>query len=113
MADGGWTVGAIRYLLVLAIAVIISGQILMVIERGKSLTVRLRDLGLGGDGITLLGVALLIAGAAGALLGDLLGSASFGAGSGALLAACTWTAAVVLAHRQPEPPAQHRGPSTD
>lgn len=105
--------GDIRSLVVLAIAVIVSAQILMVMERRNSIGVRLRDLGVGGDGISLLGIASLIGGASGALLGDLLGSPSLGATSGLLLAICTWATAVVCAHLQPEPPARHRNPSSD
>lgn len=85
----------------------------MVMERGKSIAVRLRDLGLGGDGMALLGVALLIAGASGALLGHLLGSTALGLGIGMLLAVCAWAAAAAWSHRQPQPPPRHRDPERD
>ena len=99
-------------MLVLAVAVAISAQILLLMARGRPLDKRLRDLGAGGgDAFGLLLIALLTLGAAGAFIGSLLHAPGPGAATGLALALLTWTTAAIQAHRRPQPPARHQ--STD
>jgi nitrate reductase gamma subunit len=65
----------------LVVAVMISGQIVLLMGGRRPLDKRLRDLGTGGDAFALLWAAVLTLGA---------------------------TAAVIWAYRRPQPPARHQ-----
>ena len=97
-------------LLLLVVATIVSGQLLMMMDRHQVLGEATQEPGVGGDALTLLGVGMLLGGALGAVVGSLsampVGGAA-GAGTGSVI----WTAAVIWAHRRPQPPAQHRDES--
>ncbi|NIK56934.1 hypothetical protein [Kribbella shirazensis] len=102
--------GIAPFVLLLVVALVLSAQVLLLMERRRPLDKRLRDLGTGGDGCALLLAALLTLGATGAAIGSLLGSAGTGAAAGLALASLTWTTAVIHAHRRPQPPARHQSP---
>jgi hypothetical protein len=87
--------------LVLLVAVVVSAQVLMLMESDRSVRQRLRDLSWGGDASSVLLAAALICGALGLLLGSLWGSAGIGAGTGLLLSVVAWAAAVGWAHQRP------------
>ena len=92
----------------LVVAVAISAQIVLLLGRRRPLDKRLRDLGAGGDAFGLLWAAVLTMGAAGAVIGSLLDVPGSGAAVGVVLALLTWIAAVIWAHRRPQPPARHQ-----
>lgn len=96
------------FVLVLVVAVVVSAQVLMLMEPRRAFDVRLRDLGRGGDAFALLLAGLLTSGAVGATVGSLAGSPGGGAATGLVLAFLTWTAAAIWAHRRPQPPSRHR-----
>jgi hypothetical protein len=102
-------VSTVRYLLVLAVALVISAQVLMLMERGRPLDKRLRDLSWGGDASSLLLVAMLTVGASATVIGSLLGRPAIGGATGLVLALVIWTAAVVWAHRQSQLGPRHGG----
>ena len=52
--------GAVAYLLLVVLAVLVSAQLLILMDRGIPLRKRLRDLGTGGDAASLLVVVLLM-----------------------------------------------------
>jgi hypothetical protein len=96
-------------LAVLVVASVISAQVMMLMERGRSMRQRLRDLSGGGDASSLLLVAALMSGAVGAVVGSLGGGALVGGGVGIIVAMLGWTVAVAWAHRGPQSP-RHRAP---
>jgi hypothetical protein len=100
----------VRCLAFLLVASLISAQVVMLMERRRSLCERLRDLSWGGDASGLLLVAALMAGGVGAVVGSLLGGALIGAGVGSIVALLVWAAAVAWAHRGPQTPPRHRQP---
>src|SRR5438874_9849284 len=87
-------VGTVPFVLGLVVAVVISGQVLLPMERHRSIGKRLRDLGKGGDAFALLLAALLTFGAPAAVIGSLAGSPGRGGTAGLVLAFLTWTVAV-------------------
>ncbi|WP_328321179.1 hypothetical protein OHA70_23730 [Kribbella sp. NBC_00382] len=89
----------LHYALVLLLAVVLSAQVLMLMESNRSLRQRLCDLSWGGDASSVLLAAALICGALGLLLGSLWWRAGLGAGAGLLLSVAGWAAAVGWAHR--------------
>ncbi len=101
-------VGTVPFVLGLLVALVISGQVLMLLERHRSIDKRLRDLGWGGDAFALLLVGMLTMGSAGAVVGSLFSAPGGGGAAGLVLALLTWTAAVIWAHRQPRSPARHQ-----
>lgn len=100
----------VRCLAFLLVASLISAQVGVLMERGRSMRKRLRDLSWGGDASSLLLVAALMTSAVGAVLGSLFDGALLGAGVGALLALLVWAVAVAWAHREPDTPPRHRQP---
>jgi hypothetical protein len=88
---------------------LISAQVLMLMERGRSMRRRLRDLSWGGDAASLLLVAALMTGAVGAVVGSFRDGAVIGGAAGMIVALLGWAVAVAWAHRQPESP-RHRMP---
>jgi hypothetical protein len=103
-------VTTVRSVLVLIVAVVISGQVLMLMERGRSVRKRLRDLSLGGDASALLLVGALLCGALGMLLGSLWDRAVVGVVAGLVVDLMSWVAAVVWAHREEQQSPGHRQP---
>jgi len=103
-------VGVLPYALGLLIALVLSAQLLLLMERDRPLAKRLRDLSTGGDAFSILFAAFLTLGTLGALLGSLLHAPAPGAATGLTLALLTWITAVVQAHRRPQPPARHSAP---
>lgn len=101
-------VRTVPYLLALAVAIVISAQLLLTMRPRRPLTKRLRDLGTTGDAFGLLIAAALPLTTAGATLGSLADSPATGATIGLLAALATWTTAVIHAHRRPQPPPRHR-----
>ncbi len=99
--------GPVAFVVVLVIALIISAQLAMMLDRDRTLRQRLRDLGTGGDAFSLLWIAMLLLGATGALIGSLVTHPGPGASIGLGLALTTWITAVVLAHRRPPGPGRH------
>jgi hypothetical protein len=99
--------GPPAFAIVLVIALIISAQLAMMLDRGRTVSQRLRDFGIGGDAFGLLYIAMLLLGATGALIGSLLAHPGPGAATGLALAVLSWLAAVVLAHRNPPGPGRH------
>ncbi|WP_432943427.1 hypothetical protein ACQPXM_00100 [Kribbella sp. CA-253562] len=99
--------GPPAFVIVLVIALIISAQLSMMLDRSRTLSQRLRDLGGSGDAFGLHYIAMLMLGATGALFGSLLSHPGPGAATGLALALLTWLAAVVLAHRNPPGPGKH------
>lgn len=99
--------GPPAFAIVLVIALIISAQLAVMLDRGRTLSQRLRDLGTGGDAFGLLYIAMLVLGPTGTLLGSLLAHPGPGAAAGLALAVLTWLAAVVLAHRHRPGPGRH------
>ncbi|RZT20127.1 hypothetical protein EV649_3269 [Kribbella sp. VKM Ac-2569] len=100
--------GTVPLVLGLVVAVVISAQIVLLMGGRRPLDKRLRDLGTGGDAFALLWAAVLTMGAVGAVIGSLLDVPGAGGAVGVVLALLTWTAAVVWAHRRPQPPARHQ-----
>ncbi|MEV0289218.1 MULTISPECIES: hypothetical protein [unclassified Kribbella] len=98
----------IRCLAFLLVASVISVQVVILMERGRPMRKRLRDLGWGGDASSLLLVAALMTSAVGAVLGSLFDGALLGAGVGGLVALLVWAVAVAWAHREPQAPPRHR-----
>jgi hypothetical protein len=96
-------------LAVLVVASVISAQVMMLMERGRSMRQRLRDLSGGGDASSLLLVAALMTGGVGAVVGSFGDGALAGGGAGVVVAVLGWTVAVAWAHRRPESP-RHRAP---
>jgi hypothetical protein len=96
------------YLILLALAAIVSAQLLMMTDRHKSLDKRLRNLNEGGDSFALLGVGCLLGGALGAVVGSLFGDAGAGGAAGLAAGFLGWAVAVAWAHMRPQPPARHR-----
>ncbi len=92
----------------LVVAVVISAQIVLLTGGRRPLDKRLRDLGAGGDAFGLLWAAVLTMGAVGAVIGSLLDGAGAGGAVGVVLALLAWIAAVIWAHRRPQPPARHQ-----
>jgi hypothetical protein len=88
------------HLLLLALAVLIAAQCLLLMEPRRPIDMRLRDLSTGGDAPLLLIAAALVSGATGALIGDLLGASGVGAAVGALAALATWLLAIAWANRK-------------
>jgi hypothetical protein len=107
MIGGVVTVRCLAFMLV---ASLISAQVVMLMERGRSMRKRLRDLSWGGDASSLLLVAALMTGAVGAVVGSFRDGALFGAGVGAAVALLVWAVAVAWAHREPQTPPRHRQP---
>jgi hypothetical protein len=101
-------VGTVPFILGLVVALVISGQLLMLMERHRPIDKRLRDLGWGGDAFALLLVGMLTMGAAGAVVGSLFSAPGGGGLVGLVLALLLWSAVVIWAHRQPQPPARHQ-----
>jgi hypothetical protein len=99
--------GPAAYAVVLLIALLISAQLTMLLDRGRTFPQRLRNLGLTGDAFGLLWIGLLVLGATGALIGSLLNHPGPGASIGSGLALAAWLTAVVLAHRNPPGPGKH------
>ncbi|MEU4604889.1 hypothetical protein AB0F43_18060 [Kribbella sp. NPDC023972] len=95
---------------VLVVASVISAQVLMLMERGRSMRKRLRDLSWGGDASSILLVAALMTGSVGAVVGSLRNGAMVGGGAGMIIALLGWAAAVAWAHQQPQSPPRHRAP---
>jgi hypothetical protein len=93
------------YAVALVIALIISAQTAMLMDRDHTLSQKLRAL--GPDAFGLLLIAALALGSAGALIGNLLAHPGPGGATGLTLAFVTWIAAVVLAHRNPPGPGKH------
>lgn len=100
--------GTVPFILGLVVALVVSGQLLMLMDRHRSIVMRLRDLGWGGDAFGLLLVGVLTVGAAGAVVGSLFSAPGGGAAAGLVLALLIWTAALIWAHRQPQSPARHQ-----
>ncbi|MGZ0151370.1 hypothetical protein ACXJJ3_30250 [Kribbella sp. WER1] len=100
--------GTVPYLLALAVAIVVSAQLLLTMRPRRPLTKRLQDLGTPGDAFGLLIAAALPLTTAGATLGSLANAPTIGATIGLLIALAAWTAAVVHAHRRPQPPPRHR-----
>ncbi|MEV6272970.1 hypothetical protein AB0L64_37780 [Kribbella sp. NPDC051936] len=75
------------------IALVLSAQILLLMERDRPLAKRLRDLSTGGDALSILFAAFLTLGTLGALLGSLLHAPAPGAATGLTLALLTWITA--------------------
>jgi hypothetical protein len=97
--------GPPAFAVALVIALIISAQMAMLMDRDHTLAQKLRAL--GSDAFGLLLIAALTLGSAGALIGSLLAHPGRGAATGLTLAVLTWLAAVVLAHRSPPGPGEH------
>ncbi|WP_460666590.1 hypothetical protein [Kribbella swartbergensis] len=97
-------------MLVLIIAVVMSGQVLTLMERGRSVRKRLRDLSWGGDASSMLLVGALLCGALGMLLGSLWDRAAVGSVAGLVVALLSWVAAVVWAHQEKPQSPRHRQP---
>jgi hypothetical protein len=95
-------------LILLALAAIVSAQLLMMMDRHKSWDKRFRNLNEGGDSFSLLGAGCLLGGALGAVVGSLFGAAGAGGAAGLGAGFLSWTVAVAWAHRRPQPPARHR-----
>lgn len=91
--------GPAAFVVVLVIALIISAQLTMMLDRHRTLVQRLQDLGWGGDAFGLLWIALLLSAATGALIGSLTNHPGPGAVIGLVIAIAGWVVAVVLAHR--------------
>ncbi|GAA1580906.1 hypothetical protein GCM10009804_41880 [Kribbella hippodromi] len=91
----------VPFVLGLLVALVISAQILMLMQRRRPAAKRLRDLGTGGDAYALLFAGMLTATATGAVAGSLLDAPGSGAAAGLVLAVLTWTAAVLWTHRRP------------
>ncbi|MGW6280327.1 hypothetical protein [Kribbella sp. NPDC055071] len=112
--DAGGMIGGVimvRCLAFVLVASLISAQVVMLMERGRSMRERLGDVSWGGDASSLLLVAALMTGAVGAVVGSLRGGALIGAGVGIVVALLAWAAAVAWAHRQqPQVPPRHRLP---
>lgn len=100
-------VGTIPCVLLLVVALVISTQIMMLMERHRAIDRRLRDLGMGGDAFSLLAIGMLTMGSAGAVVGSIVKAAGVGGAVGLALSLAVWTGAVLWAHRQPQPPARH------
>jgi uncharacterized membrane protein YsdA (DUF1294 family) len=100
--------GTVAALILLALAVIISAQLLMMMDRRKPLAARLRNLNEGGDSSGLLFIGLLLGGALGAVIGSLFNHASTAAAAGAGVGLLSWLFGLIWAHRRPQPPARHR-----
>ncbi|WP_427889281.1 hypothetical protein ACQHIV_38610 [Kribbella sp. GL6] len=98
----------VPYLLALAVAIIVSAQLLLTTHPRRPLTKRLRDLGTTGDSFGLLLATALPLTTAGATVGSLFNSPTTGATIALLLALAAWTTAVIHAHRRPQPPPRHR-----
>jgi hypothetical protein len=96
------------YLILLALAAIVSAQTLIMMARRKSLEKRLRNLNEGGDSFALLGVGILFGGALGAVVGSMFGKAGVGGAAGFAAGFLSWIVAVAWAHMGRQPPAQHR-----
>ena len=78
--------GTVGYLLLLALAILVAAQCLMLMERHRPVNTRLRDLGYGGDA-GLLAMAMTLVGAAiGALIGHAMGTPGVGGALGASVA---------------------------
>jgi hypothetical protein len=88
--------------------IVISAQILMLMERHRPIDKRLRDLGKGGDAYSLLFVGMLTIGSIGAVVGSLFSGPGGGGAGGLVLALLTWTVAVTWAHRRRQRPARHQ-----
>ena len=102
--------GAIAYLLLVVLAVLVSAQLLILMDRGVPVRKRLRDLGYGGDATFLLVVALLIGSALGAFIGYFLNAVGTGATVGLVSGGVVWLAAAAWAHTRPrQTPGTHRG----
>ncbi len=97
-----------KYVLLVVIATLVSAQLLVLSSRRKPLATRLRDLSEDGDTATIGGVAFLMCGSVGALIGHLLASPGTGAAAGTAVALVGTTIAVIWAHRRPQPPPRHR-----
>jgi hypothetical protein len=95
-------------LILLALAAMISTQLLMMTDRDVPFAARLRDLNEFGDSVNLLAAACLLAAALGAVAGSLFDHPGIGAVAGLAVAILTWTSAVIWAHKRPQPPARHR-----
>lgn len=100
--------GTLPALILLALAVIVSAQLLMMMGRRKPLATRLRSLDEGGDSSSLLIIGLLLGGALGAVIGSLFNNTGTGAAAGLGAGLLTWLLALVWAHKRPQPPARHR-----
>ncbi|WBQ06780.1 hypothetical protein [Kribbella sp. CA-293567] len=100
--------GSVPFVLLLMIAIVISAQIFMLTDRHRPIDQRLRDLGTGGAAFSLLFVGMLTMGSTGALVGSLFSAPGGGGAGGLVLALLSWTVAVILAHRRPQPPARHQ-----
>ena len=100
--------GTVPFVLLLVVALVISAQILMLMERHRPIDKRLRDLGKGGDAYALLFVGMLTIGSIGAVVGSLFSAPGGGGAGGLVLALLTWTVAVMWAHRRPQRPARHQ-----
>jgi hypothetical protein len=85
----------VAYLLLVLLAALISGQLVILMDRGVPFRKRFRDLSEGGDAWFLLAMVLLLGSTLGAFTGNLFEAPGQGATVGLIGGSLAWITAVV------------------